>query len=340
MKKLFIHRTLFRLLSPIFSGVVVYLLIILFSNNVGQLQEQFLGEDLYVCIGLSYLIQEFSRFLIVVFKRLPKFKNTLLGILLQVVFSMGLTVLLVTVSMKLYYQYIVGFSATLDDLLIFNSVFSVLTLIYIMLHISYLYLYKMNTDKLKQEELIKEHIEADFNEFKRGINPDLLFESFEALLVLVKNNQDKADDFIDYLASIYRYLLSNREKQLLPYKEELMILMEFEKLINSLPYRSLQIKNEIVSDFLVVPGSLLFIIEKIIKQTIVSKDIALVITISETKSDMILNYEYEDKIQTKFSLLDVEEIINTYKIYSLEEIKINEMNTYRTLSIPKLLIKD
>ena len=95
-----------------------------------------------------------------------------------------------------------------------------LRFIYILLYISHQYLYKVNTEKLTQEQLIKQNIEDDFKQFKRGINPDLLFESLEALLVLIKNDKEKSDDFIDHLATIYRYILSGRERQLVPFNEE------------------------------------------------------------------------------------------------------------------------
>lgn len=339
MKRLFIHHPLFRLLSPVFSGIVVYLLIILFSNDVGQLQEQFLGEDLYVCIGLSYIIQEVSRLLIVVFKKLPIYRSNIITILLEVIFSIVLTVGIVTTAITLYYKHVVGFSATSEDLWMFNSVFSVITVIYILLYISHLYLYKMNSEKLQLEEQIKQHIEDDFHEFKRGINPELLFESFEALLVLINNDQEQADDFIDYLATIYRYLLSSREKQLVSVADELQVLIEFEKLMNALPYRSLQVNQKLSTDFLVVPGALLSIIEKIVKETIVSKDIHLVINISESTSHVILNYEYQDKIQSRFGIDQLDEVIQVYKIYNTLDIELEETETERSLSIPKLLTK-
>ena len=61
MNKLFIHNPLFRIISPLCSGILIYLLILLINNNVSQLKETFLGQELYVCIGLTYLIQEYSR---------------------------------------------------------------------------------------------------------------------------------------------------------------------------------------------------------------------------------------------------------------------------------------
>jgi len=58
MKKLFIHHPLFRLLSPLFSGLVVYILLLLINNDIDQLYEEFLTQELYVCIALTFLIQE------------------------------------------------------------------------------------------------------------------------------------------------------------------------------------------------------------------------------------------------------------------------------------------
>ena len=109
MKKLFIHKPLFRLLSPVFSGAVIYLLILLVNNNVSQLQEQFLGEELYVCIGLSYIVQEFSRILLILFKKAPKLESILLNIGLQIIVSLFLCIIIVSVSITVYYKQVLGF---------------------------------------------------------------------------------------------------------------------------------------------------------------------------------------------------------------------------------------
>ena len=220
MRKLFIHQPLFRFLSPLFSGVVVYLLILLLNNNVAQLQEEFLGEDLYVCIGLSYIVQELSRALLLLFKKIPDFGGLFLNILLQIIISLAISLSVVILSISYYYEYVIGFSVDTSELLMFASIYSVFTFIYILLFISHQYLYKINSEKLQQEELMKQYIEHDFIQFKRGINPHLLFESFEALIVLLNQNKEKSEEFIDHLASIYRYILSNKDKQLVSVKVE------------------------------------------------------------------------------------------------------------------------
>lgn len=339
MKKLFIHQPFFRILSPIFSGIVIYLLILLLNNTVDQLQEQFLGEELYFCIVLSYLVQELSRGLLLIFKRIPKGNNTFISLLFQVIVSVLISVIIVTVVVILYYDYVVGFSATTEEIITLDSIFAVITLIYVLLFVSHQYLYKINSEKLEHEELIKQNIEADFKQFKRGINPNLLFESFEALIILMHQHPDEADEFIDHLSTIYRYILSSKDRQLVSFQEEWSNLKELESLFNKLPYRNISIENKINSDFLVVPGSFLFLIELIVRNTILSSGIQLKIAIQLEESQVQLRYITHDKINAKLETEDFIEIQRVYSIYSESSLNINKKGDLRTISIPTLTTK-
>lgn len=338
MKKLFIHKPLFRLLSPVFSGAVIYLLILLVNNNVSQLQEQFLGEELYVCIGLSYIVQEFSRILLILFKKVPKLESILLNIGLQIIVSLFLCIIIVSVSITVYYKQVLGFSPNSEELWLFNSVFSVVTLIYILLFISNQYLHKTNTEKLFKEQEIKQIIEADFIDFKQGINPKLLFESLEVLLILIEQEKNKADDFIDYLATIYRYILSSNKKQLVAIEEEIEIVNELINLFNYLPYRNIVLINEIASNFLTVPKSLLFVIEQIVRTTITSS-LILEISLKEEENYWVIEYSPNDKITTQFKPENLKEIERVFSIYSTYEIQIEETSAMRKILLPKLTIE-
>lgn len=339
MKKLFIHQPFFRILSPIFSGVIIYLLVLLLNNNVAQLEEQFLGEELYFCIALSYIVQELSRFLLVLFKRIPKRQNSFLSLFIQAISSLVISIVIVTLVVILYFKYFVGFSATTEEIITLDSIFAVITLIYILLFISHQYLYKVNSEKLYQEELIKKNIEADFRQFKRGINPYMLFESLEALIVLMHQDEDIADEFIDHLSVIYRYILSSKDRQLVSFNEEYQHMKELENLLNKLPYRTIKINSNVSDDFLTVPGALLFFIEFIIRNTIISSNINLIITIEEERHSISISYTMQDKINTKFESSHLEEVKRVYSIYSEDELLIKTEDQTRTILIPKLTIK-
>jgi len=339
MNRLFIHNPLFRLFSPVFSGVIVYLLILLINNNVEQLQEQFLGQELYVCIGLSFVIQEFSRLLLLLFNRLPSSLSPIVKLIIQMIGSMLLCAILVAFSITLYYKSILGFSPSIDELWLFNSIFCCITLIYVLLHISHQYLYKVNSKKLNNEYIRKQLVEDDFMQFKKGINPNLLFECFEAIIVLIGNKSDKVDDLIDHMAMVYRYILSKKNKQLVLIDEELNVLDELVQLFNYLPFRSVSLNKQIDSSFLVIPGSLLSLVETIIRSTIVASDLPLHINIIESESHLALSYNKSDKIIADFNTSSLSDIDKHYSIYSKVELDIEDFDKKRTINIPKLITK-
>jgi hypothetical protein len=340
MKKLFIHNPLFRFLSPIFTGIVAYLLILLINNNIGQLQEEFLGQELYVSITLSYVIHEFSRFLLWIFKFIPQKLGTTFALILHCILAVVISAVLITLLIELYYQQVSGYSPSTQEVITFNSIYCCIPISYVLLNLSHQYLYKINTQKLDNELLIKQNIEEDFKQFKREINPELLFESFEMLLVLINENIDKVDDFIDHLSIIYRYILSSRKNQLVSFKEENEILKEFVKLYNHLPYRKVIVSLKENVNFLIVPGTLLFIIEQIIKTTIVSTNVSLKIEITFSDTVFTIKYATEDKINKEFTIESIEEISRVYSIYSVDEIEISENENFRTISLPILEIKE
>lgn len=340
MKKLFVHHPLFRLLSPIFSGTLVYLLILLINNNIGQLEEAFLGQELYVCIGLAYLIQEYARLSLLWFARSSWPKAFLLKLLLQLVSSVAIGVVLVTIAMYLYFDYILGYTPNSRELFIFNSIFSFITLIYLVLYLSHQFLYRVNTVRLAKEIVAKEEIEADFWQFKKGINPELLFESLEALLVLMKKSPETAEQLSDHFASVYRYMLAKKNRELVPVSEELNMLNELIGLYSYFPYRKIKLGRVGVAETLVVPGSILTVVERIIRSTIRSNESCLNLDILEDDASILLQYEPEEVLRSTLNSEQLGDISRNYRFYTDKAVTVVMSNTYKTVELPKLRIDE
>lgn len=340
MKKLFIHHPLFRLLSPLFSGVLVYLLLLLINNNINQLSETFLSQELYVCIGLAYIIQEYSRLSILLFRRLKRPKSFLLRVILQIGISVLMTVVLVSTTMYFYFKYVLLFTPNSGELLIFNSIFIFITIIYVILYIAHYYLYKKNTEKLSKELAAKAAIDDDFKEFKKGINPELLFDSLEALLILNKIDSHKAENLTDNFASIYRYILTKKNNELVVIDQEIVALEELVALFNNLPYRKVNVTYNLSNTIAVVPSSLLQIIEAIIKTTVVSENKVLQIAMSEEDNSIKISYESEEKLRESFALNSIIEVVNSYKFYSNRLIEIIENEGLKSIVLPMLDVKE
>ena len=56
MKKNLIHQPLFRVLVPPIYGTMMYLLILLLNNSLGQLGDTVFTIEMLVCVALAFLI--------------------------------------------------------------------------------------------------------------------------------------------------------------------------------------------------------------------------------------------------------------------------------------------
>ena len=96
---------MFRLFGPVFIGCLAYLLILMVYNNIDQLQEQFLTWELLVCILLSFIIQEFSRWSFRFFDKLKWTKSFIWNSLFKTTISFLIAVFLVSGGIYIYYIY-------------------------------------------------------------------------------------------------------------------------------------------------------------------------------------------------------------------------------------------
>lgn len=336
MTRRFVHLPLFRIVSPAVSGIVVYLLILLINNNVAALEGQFLSRELYVCIALSYLIQEVCRLVVVVFGRFRLPSNELLRILIQLGISFSLSVILVSLGIYLYYLFVLGFEPVIQEYRMFNGIFAIITMTYMALYISHDYLRRIHDQRIAQELNTKENLEADFRQFRQGINVQLLFESLESLIVYMKVDKEKADVFLEHLSRVYRYILS-RKNELVEIRQELEVLDELLWIFNSLPNRQVRLTKTVHSDFLVVPGVLLHLIEGMIRNSIATALLPLQINLGEDEQFLVLSSEKMERLGALPVQSMVRELSVTYGFYSDQWLQVEETEVDLTIKLPKLL---
>ncbi|MBT1704963.1 histidine kinase [Chryseosolibacter indicus] len=274
IKRYFINNPLFRIIAPVIYGVLIYLLILLINNNVTQINDLFSSEEVYVCIGLSYIAFESIRFIIILTHKYLKSDFSLSRIIIQLLVTTGLTLLLVVTCLKIYFNTVYGFSISTTQLLIFTIIFIVTALLYNVLYFSNYYLQKENTIKINSEKQQQQVLEMEMMEFKNEINPDLLYESLESTIALMYRDIDQAEEYIDCLASTYRYVLTNRYQEVVTVSEEVNAARNIVRLLNEKYYGQIKFnptfdENEL--DAVLVPGSLPIIIESMVRNTIVTR---------------------------------------------------------------------
>lgn len=86
-------------------------------------------------------------------------------------------------------------------------------------------------DLLKIEKTEQLKAEAELQVLKNQIDPHFLFNSLNTMSFLIEKDQAKAKLFNDTLAEVYQYILLNRQKNLVPLKQELEFAKNYFRLL-------------------------------------------------------------------------------------------------------------
>ena len=298
MKKNIIHTALFRIFVPIPYGALVYLLLLMINNNLLIINESFLSAELFFCIGLSYLTLEVNRLTLVTVFR--KKSVSALTNLVQLAVNVGITLVAVYFSLMLYfviflgYESLAGFQTEVKSFALF---FGITSLLYNMLSTSYDLLNIRNEQLFEDEETLRQQVQFELENYQAEVNPDLLFESLESAITLIHEDVDEAEDYIDQLALVYRYMLSNRNNDSVPINHEIDAANNLIGLHNIRHDDLITLTSKISSaDINIIPGSLPLLVEEIIKSNIISSGRPLAIVLAMEDNYLTLSHKLNERL--------------------------------------------
>ena len=298
MNRNIIHSALFRIIIPIPYGALIYLLLLMVNNTLFTLDELFISVELFFCIGLTYLTFESNRLaLITLFARS---KLSALVNLVQILVNAGLTLLLVYLALLLYFLTFLGYSSISGfqtEVTFFSLFFGITSILFTALSISYTLLNKKNDQLIFDEETLKEQVQFELETYQAEMNPELLFESLESAIELLDNDVYDAEEHIDQLAMVYRYMLSNRNRETIAVEQEINAANNLISLHNVKYQGLIHLKIELDKwHAQVVPGAIPIILEEIIKSTLITKNRPLNIVLGTEDNYLTLSYKLNDKL--------------------------------------------
>lgn len=211
----------------------------------------------------------------------------------------------------------------------------------VLLVIHFIYLYKWYQDnKVKEQKIIAGTASAKYESLKNQIDPHFLFNSLNVLSSLIEENPENAQRFTTSLSKVYRYVLEQKNKDLVSIDEELLFAKTYMNLLkmrfeNSLTY---EIPTEAIDlEYKVVPLSLQLLLENTVKHNVVSESKPLHIKIY-IENDMLC---IENNLQKKEVFGDrkgvgLQNIIDRYAIISKKRIKILATENQFIVKLPIL----
>lgn len=132
--------------------------------------------------------------------------------------------------------------------------------------------YYYDKNKKHQAQLIAYHqafAEVRVRQLKTQLNPHFLFNNLNILDQLIDEDKNKASEFLNEFAEIYRYVLQASDKKLVTVDEELVFARRYFKLINHKYGAAYQLHVENPSrDGYIVPLTLQLLIENAVQHNL------------------------------------------------------------------------
>ncbi len=213
--------------------------------------------------------------------------------------------------------------------LIINSIFFLI----------YYYRHTQET-KVKEQKIIAGTASAKFDALKNQLDPHFLFNSLNVLTSLIEENTEAATKFTTSLSKVYRYVLEQKNKDLVSVEEELQFAQLYMSLINmrfedSIVFSSPgQLSNP---EAKVVPLSLQLLLENAVKHNIVTPSKKLHISIFEEDGFLMVKNNLQEKQVVKPSTgVGLHNIKQRYYLLSDRPVKIHKTDQEFTIAIPLL----
>ncbi|UFH51920.1 sensor histidine kinase [Spirosoma sp. KNUC1025] len=132
--------------------------------------------------------------------------------------------------------------------------------------------------ELLQQEVDEMHMRA----LQAQISPHFLFNSLNSLSALIADEPPKAEQFVDELSSVYRYVLQANDRELTSLAMEMKFINSYYHLLKTRYGQGISLKvsiNPAYEDHLLPPLTLQLLIENAVKHNIVAQNTPLTIQI-------------------------------------------------------------
>ncbi len=213
---------------------------------------------------------------------------------------------------------------------------AIVSLIFHLIHF-----YKALQDrKVTEQKIIAGTASAKFESLKNQIDPHFLFNSLNVLSSLIDEDPEKAQKFTTFLSKIYRYVLEQKDKELVSLEEELSFAVTYMNLLkmrfeNSLFYEVPRHLSR--PEAKVVPLSLQLLLENTVKHNILSEIKPLKIQIFEEDGYLVVENNFQKKeVLGNRKGVGLQNIVERYSLVTERKVYIFQNTEFFRVKLPLL----
>lgn len=204
--------------------------------------------------------------------------------------------------------------------------------------------WKKSTKKeVVEQKLIAKSANAQFESLKNQLDPHFLFNSLNVLSSLIDENPNQAQHFTASMSKIYRYVLEQKDKELVTVEEEIEFAKTYCNLLKTRFEDSVNFEfnvNENDKKNYVVPLSLQLLLENCIKHNFATSQKPLNISIFTNNGYLLIENNLQAREQVKESAgIGLSNIVQRYSLLTKQNVFIEKSDEFFRVKIPILTQK-
>lgn len=212
-------------------------------------------------------------------------------------------------------------------------------LIFVTLYEVYYVMEQLKETMVEKESLKQQALQHEFDVLKNQVNPHFLFNCFNTLSSLISENKEKAEDFLNELSKVYRYLLRNNEDGLSTLENEIRFIRSYYGLLKTRHGDSLEMILDIdkrYHPYLIPSLTLQLLVENVVKHNQLSKHQPLVIEIFTTAGNkLVVNNNLQRRtVKAPSNRVGLENIKAKYDLLNQKGFQVMEDGKNFTVVLP------
>ncbi|WP_294311582.1 2TM domain-containing protein [uncultured Chryseobacterium sp.] len=202
---------------------------------------------------------------------------------------------------------------------------------------------KTSKKEVVEQKLIAKSANAQFESLKNQLDPHFLFNSLNVLSSLIDENPKQAQKFTASMSKIYRYVLEQKDKELVTVEDELEFAKTYCDLLKTRFEDSVDFVFDVKKDDyrrFVVPLSLQLLLENCIKHNFATSSKPLVIKIFSENDTLCIENNLQVREQIKESSgIGLANIVQRYALLTKKNVFIEKSEDYFKVKLPVLSSK-
>lgn len=191
---------------------------------------------------------------------------------------------------------------------------------------------------VQQEKLKREQLMLQYETLKSQVNPHFLFNNLNSLTSLISSNPEKAIDFVKKLSEVYRYVLDQKNHELVALETELKFVESYIYLHKIRFGENLEVQIDVdPRNFKVIPLSVQLLVENAIKHNEISDEKPLSIHLyTNVDQYLIVENVLQKKSGSEGSGMGIQNISDRYEFFTDKKVLISFNSERFKVSIPLL----